>query len=123
MENHQTIFRNKGSSSNKLTLKENNRLITEGKELATVMNTFFVNITDSLDLKKDDDSSLNPINSNNINDILEKHKHYPSVHEISQTFMTNEKFSFKFMMEDLVREVMNLDGSKATPIVIYLLVF
>ena len=38
------------------------------------MNTFFVNITESLDLKKDDDSSLNPINSENINDILEKHK-------------------------------------------------
>ena len=104
-------------------LKENNRLITEGKELATVMNTFFVNIAESLDLKKDDDSSLNPINSENINDILEKHKHYPSVHEISQTCMANEKFSFKFMMEDLVREVMNLDGSKATPIVIHLLIF
>ena len=66
-------------------LKENNRLITEEKELATVMNTFFVNITESLDLKKDDDSSLNPINSENINDILEKHKHHPSVQEISQT--------------------------------------
>ena len=47
-------------------LKENNRLITEEKQLATVMNTFFVNITESLDLKKDDDSSLNPINSENI---------------------------------------------------------
>ena len=31
--------------------------------------------------------------------------------------MTNEKFSFKFVTEDLVREeIMNLDGSKATPI-------
>ena len=31
--------------------------------------------------------------------------------------MTNEKFSFEFVMEDLVRkEIMNLDGSKATPI-------
>ena len=98
-------------------LKENNRLITEEKELATVMNTFFVNITESLDLKKDDDSSLNPINSENINDILEKHKNHPSVQEISQTFMTNKKFSFEFVTEDLVREeIMNLDGSKATPI-------
>ena len=35
------------------------------------MNTFFVNITESLDLKKDDDLSLNPTNSENINDILE----------------------------------------------------
>ena len=29
------------------------------------------------------DSSLNPINSENINDILEKNKHHPSVHESS----------------------------------------
>ena len=81
------------------------------------MNTFFVNITESLDLKKDDDSSLNLISSENISDILEKHKNHPSVQEISQTFMTNKKFSFEFVTEDLVREeIMNLDGSKATPI-------
>ena len=66
------FFSNKGLNSNKLMLKENNRLITEEKELVTVMYTFFVNITESLDLKKDNDSSLNPINSENINDILEK---------------------------------------------------
>ena len=33
------FFSNKGLNSNKLMLKENNRLITEEKELATVMNT------------------------------------------------------------------------------------
>ena len=49
-------------------------------------------MTESLDLKKDDDSSLNPINSENINDILEKHKNHPSVQEISQTFMTNKNY-------------------------------
>ena len=73
-------------------LKENNRPITEEKELVPIMNTFFVNIAESLDLKKDDESSLNPINSENINDILEKHKNHPSVQEISQTFMTNKNF-------------------------------
>ena len=97
-------------------LKENNRLIPEEKESTTVMNTFFVNITEILDLKKDDDSSLNPINSENINDKLEKHKNHPSVQEISQTLMTNKKLFFEFVTEDLVREeIMNLDGSKATP--------
>ena len=75
------FFSNKSLNSNKLMLKENNRRITREKELATVMNTFFVNITDSL--KKNDDSSLNLINSENINDILEKHKHHPSVREFS----------------------------------------
>ena len=98
-------------------LKENNLHITEEKELATIMHTFFVNITESLDLKKDDDSSLNHIESENINNILENHKQHPSVHEISQTFMTNEKFSFQSVAEDQVKEeVLNLDGSKATPI-------
>ena len=43
------------------------------------MNTFFVNITEDLNLKKDDDS-LNPINSKNIKNILEKHKHHARVH-------------------------------------------
>ena len=111
------FFSNKGLNSNKLTLKENKLLITEEKEWTTVTNTFFVNITESLDLKKDNASSLNPINSENINDILERHKHHASVHEISQIFKTNEKFSFKFVTEDQVKEeIMNLDGSKATPI-------
>ena len=116
-KNIKLFFSNKGLNSNKLMLKEDNRLIIEEKELATVMSTFFVNITESLDLKKDDDSSLNPINSENTNDILEKHKNNPSVQKISQTFMTNEKFSFKFLTDDQVREViMNLYNSKATPI-------
>ena len=79
-----SFFSNKGLNSNKLMLKENNKLITVEKELATVMNTFFVNITESLDLKKDDDSLLNRINSENINDILEKRKNHPSVQKISQ---------------------------------------
>ena len=36
--------------------------------------------------------------------------------DFSQTFMTNRKFSFELMTEDLVREeIMNLDSSKATP--------
>ena len=88
------IFSNKGLNPNKLMPKENNRLITEEKELATVLNNFFLNIIESLDLKKDDDSSLNPINSENINNILEKHKHHPNGHEITQTFMTMKNSLF-----------------------------
>lgn len=44
-------FSNKGWNSNKLMLKEN-WLITEGKVLATVMSTFFVNIAQGPDKKK-----------------------------------------------------------------------
>ena len=40
------VFIKKGLNSNKLMLKENNQLITEEKESATVINTFFVNIAE-----------------------------------------------------------------------------
>ena len=40
------IFSNKSLNFNKLMLKENTRFIKEEKDLATVMNTFFVNITE-----------------------------------------------------------------------------
>ena len=41
------------------------------------MSTFFVNITESLDIKKDDGSSLNPIKSENINDTKKNIKIIP----------------------------------------------
>ena len=52
-------------------LKENNLLIAEEKELTTVVNTCFVNVTESSDLKKDDSSSLSPLDPENRNGILE----------------------------------------------------
>ena len=52
-------------------LKENNLLIAEEKELTTVVNTCFVNITESSDLKKVDSSSLSPLDPENRNGILE----------------------------------------------------
>ena len=53
-------------------LNKNNHLTTEKNELATVMNTVLVNKAESLDLKKDGNTSLNPLDFENINDILEK---------------------------------------------------
>ena len=97
-------------------LNEKNRRITEEKELATVMNTFFDNIADRLDIKKGNDSSLNSINFQNMNDVLENFKNYPGVHTIRQTFMTDKNFSFEFVSKDVVRKkIMNLDASKITP--------
>ena len=40
-------------SSKKLVLEENNRINTKKKEIATPMNTFFVNVTEGLDRYKE----------------------------------------------------------------------
>ena len=64
------FFSNKGLNSSKLMIKEENLLITQEKELANVMSTFFVTITENVDLRKNADSSLINNYSENINDIL-----------------------------------------------------
>ena len=83
--------------------KSQNWFITEEKELATVMKIFFVKIIEGLDKKRSNDL-LNPINYQNINNVLEKFKNHPSVRKIRQTFMTDEKLSFKIVAKDIVRK-------------------
>ena len=55
-------------------------------------------------MRKKNNSSLNFIMYQNINSISEKSENHPSVHKIRQTFMTDEKFSFKFVTEKIVRK-------------------
>ena len=49
----QPYFSNKGSNSNKMLFKEKVDLVSDEKQLASVINQFFINITKSLNLKED----------------------------------------------------------------------
>ena len=52
-------FNNKGLNSDKLLLKDKGNVVSDEKELATIMNNFFINITKDLELKKDTKGKLN----------------------------------------------------------------
>ena len=76
------------------------------------MNSFFINITEGLELKEDNES-----NANTLEDVLDAFNSHPSIERIRRTIKTNEKFSFQPVPEDLVREIiLSLDASKATPV-------
>ena len=108
----QPYFTNKGLNSNKLLLKEKGNLVSNEKLLATIMNSFFINITKGLELKEDNES-----NANTLEDVLDAFNSHPSIERIRRTIKTNEKFSFQPVPEDLVREIiLSLDGPKATPV-------
>ena len=106
-------FRNKGLNSNKHLFKEKGNLVSDEKELATIMNNFFINITKDLEeLKKDSKGKLN-----NLEDIVKAFESHPSIEKIKKAINTTEKFSSCNRKDDEVRKfVMNLDGSKATPV-------
>ena len=105
-------FSNKGLNSKKLLLKEKGNLVSAEKELATIMNNFYINIAKDLELKKDSKGKLN-----NLEDILKAYESRLSIEKIKKVIKTTEKFSFHNVKDDEVQKIiMNLDGSKATPV-------
>ena len=74
------------------------------------MNSFFINFTKGLELKGGNES-----NANTLEDVLDAFNSHPSIERIRTIVETNEKFSFRSVPKDLVREIiLSLDGSKAT---------
>ena len=104
-------FTNKRLNSKKLLLKQKGNLASNEKQLAGIINSFFINITKGLDLKE-----YNKGNANTLEDVVNAFNSHPSIERIRKTVKTNEKFSFETVPENLVREIiLSLDGSKATP--------
>ena len=66
-------FTNTGLNSNKLLLKEKGILGPNEKQLATIMNSFFINITKDVELKKYNESS-----ANTLEDVLDAFNSHPS---------------------------------------------
>ena len=93
-------------------MKEKGNLVSAEKELATIINNFYINIAKDLELKKDSKGKLN-----NLEDILKAYESRLSIEKIKKVIKTTEKFSFHNVKDDEVQKIiMNLDGSKATPV-------
>ena len=46
------FFNDKGSDSSKITLVEENNIVSDEEEIANVMNNYFINVTKILNFKK-----------------------------------------------------------------------
>ena len=89
-------------------MKEKGNRVSDKKELATIMNNFFINITKDLELKKDSRHKLN-----NPEDIFLKHS---DIEKIKKAINTSKKYSFHHVKDEVLKFIMNLDVSKATPV-------
>ena len=91
-----------GSNSRRITLLENDAILTYDKDIAKTMNNFFINITKKLNLKPHKDSSLTDING--ITSNLDNHI---SIKIIKQSFpnIVSGDFNFqKVSREDLKKK-------------------
>ena len=92
--------------------KEKGELVSDEKQLVSILNKFFINIEKSLNLKEDQASR--PVT---LKDILEKYNFHPSIDKISKSYDINKKFSFQQKTGEHVGQVvLSYNGSKATPV-------
>ena len=97
-------FSNKHShGGSKITLIENDRIISENNKIAKTFNTYFESVTDSLNLFEWIGESVN--SNDKIEQILFKFSKHPSILKIKQKVKINRKFSFQSVYEDTVKNV------------------
>lgn len=103
------LISKKSAGNSKIILKENNRYLTNDQEIANIMNHYFVNITDSLNLNlehKIDD----------IDEITEKYKDHPSIVKIKRHHnQTSDHIFHHVTQEDIIKEINKLSANKSVP--------
>ena len=80
-----------------MLFKEKGELVSDEKQLGSIINKFFINITISLKLKEGQGG--HPIISDGI---FEKFIFHPSIDKIRKTYESNKKFSFQQVTEEKV---------------------
>ena len=111
------ILSDKGRSNLKITLIENDTIISNDKEIAETLNDYFVSITDSLGLM---DKSVVVSSTEGVSDPIDratiKYSNHPSIRNIHSFAQSNED-SFKFQkvsLEQMHTEIGRLNPKKAT---------
>ena len=94
-------FSDKGSNSRRITLLENDSILTDDKDIAKTMNNFFMNITKNLNLKPYKDSSLT-----NINEITSKFDSHNNIKTIKESFqnITSSDLNFQEVAREDVKK-------------------
>ena len=110
------LFSNKSTSHDKITLIENNEVISDNKEISEILNNFFSNIVMELDINENSnllnevDPEMDPLQKSTL-----KYQNHPSIVTIRSHINNNSTFSFTEITESHIRkEIQNLDTSKGT---------
>ena len=113
------VLSDKGRSNSKITLIENDTIISNDKEVAETLNNYFVSITDSLGLTENSEVILR---TEGVSDLIDraiiKYSSHPSIKKI-RSLAQSDNF-FKFQKVTLELKLGGLILKKQQPLKIYL---
>ena len=118
------LFSEKTMSSDKITLIENDLIISKDQEVTETFNSFFSNAVKNLNIDYYEHLSYDEYflsnDTNNEDPVLsaiEKYNKHPCIKKIRQLIPKNSCFSFKQTdLKSIVTEISNLKESSCTPI-------
>ena len=98
----------------RITLAENNKVVSGESKLVEIFNKYFGNIVQNLGI----DGLTNTSSDNDtvtIRQTIEKYQNHPSIRVIRKNIDTTNNFSFDLINPECIRQIVNsLDTSKAT---------
>ena len=94
----------KNSVKEKILLLENERIVNDDSDIATIFNTYFNRITETLDIPSWNNSFI-PKHNGKVKDAIGKFEEHPSIHCIQQSSPKSECFDFVDTTVDEVYQI------------------
>ena len=110
------LFSDKINASHKISLIDDNNIISENREIAEIFNDFFSTAATNLEIDKSEIYITEVIDINDpIFKAIKKYEMHPSIKKITESISITEKFNFSSVSCDDMKCIVNdLDISKAT---------
>ena len=114
------LFSGKSKLKSKITLIKGEEIISDEKKVAEIMNDYFIDAVQNLDIKKfyskeddENDSNLSP--EERIDRILKRYEFHPSILMIKSKVNISQKFKFEDIDKDeMYNKIKSLDPKKGS---------
>ena len=104
------FFSSKTVNSEKITLIENDEVISDDQEIANKFSNFYASVVENLGI----DNQNMKLNDEDIENVIGKFKNHPSILKIREHYNSSNSFSFtQVNVNDVKKEIDALDASKA----------
>ena len=102
------VLLDKISESSKTTLVNNNRILSDDREICDIFNKFFVNVIPNLNIPEftNSDNLHEHVIGDSVQSILYKYRNHPSIIKIKEKCESREKFVFSFVSENEIRNLL-----------------
>ena len=119
MEERQTLIHMKKQTKTNITLIDDKNIVTNKNEVAEILNTYFIEAVQNLEIEKFITEGVRDIQSENIDEVIEKivkkYELHPSILKIKENIKLDEKFKFADVTKDeIYMKIKSLDPKKAS---------